>query len=72
LAKVSAPGVIVHLRIDAAEVFAPDDVIGGIDGAVAIEVAFKVRDQPRHEARAANISGARRVAETGTIDAVGA
>ena len=32
-----APDVVVVLRVEAAGVFAPDDVVGGVDGAVEVE-----------------------------------
>jgi hypothetical protein len=38
LAEVGSPGVEVVLRVDRAEAFAPDDVVGGVDGAVVVEV----------------------------------
>ena len=37
--KWEAPEVEVVRRVDAAGVFAPDDVVGGVDGAVVVEVA---------------------------------
>jgi hypothetical protein len=36
LAEVSAPGGEVVLGVGRAEAFAPDDVVGGIDGAIVI------------------------------------
>jgi hypothetical protein len=45
LAKVGAPGDVVVWRLDAAGVFVPDDVVGGIDGAVAVVVAGNLRQR---------------------------
>jgi hypothetical protein len=41
-AEVGAPGVVVGPRVGRAEAVAPDDVVGGIDGAVEVEGASKL------------------------------
>ena len=38
-AEVGSPGIVVVLRVGGAEAVAPDDVVGGVDGAVAVVVA---------------------------------
>src|SRR5262245_63504268 len=41
---MSAPSVVVVLCVGRAKALAPEDVIGGVDGAVVVEVAGWLRD----------------------------
>jgi hypothetical protein len=48
-AEVGSPGGVVIERVDAAGVLAPDDVVGGVDGVVVVEIAGQPNSPARHD-----------------------